>query len=218
MKKTLRIPYAPELDTLNIADVANALEECGTRFPVECINWPDKYPYRPLTVVTAAHSGTHIYIDFLVRCNFLRAVNFTDNSPVSEDSCVEFFIEPKPGEPYCNIEINCIGTILAGRRRSRQDPERTRMSSEELSRIRRHATVGSRPFQEIEGSFIWCVTAAIPLDLIGLEYKGEPLEVRGNFYKCASATSQPHYLSWAPIDTPEPDFHQPSFFGRIILE
>ncbi len=92
------------------------------------------------------------------------------------------------------------------------------MSSEELSRIRRHATVGSRPFQEIEGSFIWCVTAAIPLDLIGLEYKGEPLEVRGNFYKCASATSQPHYLSWAPIDTPEPDFHQPSFFGRIILE
>ncbi len=217
MSKTLRLPYAPWLDNLNISDVANALEECGTRFSVESLNWPDKYPYRPLTIVTAAHSGTNIYVDFLVRCNFLRAVNYADNSPVSEDSCVEFFIEPRPGEPYRNIEINCIGTILAGRRRGRNDPERTRFSSEELARIRRHATVGSRPFQEIEGSFIWCVTAAVPLDLIGIEYSGQPVEARGNFYKCASATSQPHYLSWAPIDSPEPDFHRPEYFGKIIL-
>ncbi len=218
MEPTLHLPYAPQLDSLNIAEIANALEECGTRFSVEHINWPEQYPYRPLTVVTAAHSGTHIYIDFLVRCNFLRAVNYADNSPVSEDSCVEFFIEPKAGEPYYNIEMNCIGTILAGHRRGRNDPDRTRLSSDELKRIRRHATVGTRPFEEIEGSFIWCMTTAIPLDLIGLKYDGTPIETRGNFYKCASATSQPHYLSWAPITSPEPDFHRPEFFGKIILD
>ncbi|MDE6137165.1 MAG: hypothetical protein K2F97_06800, partial [Muribaculaceae bacterium] len=58
----------------------------------------------------------------------------------------------------------------------------------------------------------------IPLDLIGVHYEGKPVEMRGNFYKCASATSQPHYLSWNPIDTPEPDFHRPEFFGKLILQ
>ncbi|MDE5921249.1 MAG: hypothetical protein K2G82_06535, partial [Paramuribaculum sp.] len=30
-------------------------------------------------------------------------------------------------------------------------------------------------------------------------------------------TSEPHYLSWAPITTPQPDFHRPEFFGNITL-
>ena len=42
--------------------------------------------------------------------------------------------------------------------------------------------------------------------------------MKGNFNKCASATSQPHYLSWAPIHTAEPDFHHPECFGGIVLD
>ncbi|MDE6490265.1 MAG: hypothetical protein K2L49_03810, partial [Muribaculaceae bacterium] len=30
--------------------------------------------------------------------------------------------------------------------------------------------------------------------------------------------TQPHYMSLFPIDTPQPDFHRPEFFGTITLE
>ena len=59
---------------------------------------------------------------------------------------------------------------------------------------------------------------AIPISLLGLEYNGKPIEIRGNFNKCASATSQPHFLSWAPIHSEKPDFNRPDCFAPITLE
>ena len=55
------------------------------------------------------------------------------------------------------------------------------------------------------------------MSLIGIEYNNSPIETMGNFYKCASGSSQPHYLSWNPINTEKPDFHRPDFFGKIIF-
>ncbi|MDE6332301.1 MAG: hypothetical protein K2L80_06835, partial [Muribaculaceae bacterium] len=129
--------------------------------------------------------------------------------------CVEFFVEPRKGGEYWNFEFNCIGTVNASHRFSR--PEPVRLTDDEIDRIRRYASCGSRPFRELEGIFTWNLLVVIPLDIIGVEYNGSPVEMRGNFYKCASAASQPHYLSWNPIDTPHPDFHQPDFFGDITL-
>lgn len=213
----LTLPNEPILDSMAVADIANALEECGTRLSVDSLNWPEEFPYRPLTVVTAAHSPQAVYIDFLVRCNYLRAENYTDNSPVSSDSCVEFFVAPDPALPgdYISIGINCIGTVRATAHKA--DGTSRLLAPEQLKRIRRYASVGTRPFCEVEGSFIWSVTVAIPLDLIGIDYKGCPVEILGNFNKCATATSQPHYLSWAPINSPAPDFHRPEAFAPITL-
>ncbi|WP_290078963.1 carbohydrate-binding family 9-like protein [uncultured Duncaniella sp.] len=42
--------------------------------------------------------------------------------------------------------------------------------------------------------------------------------MKGNFFKCASGTSQPHFLSWSPVRSKEPDFLRPESFGDIILE
>ncbi|MBD5224468.1 MAG: hypothetical protein HDS68_00640 [Bacteroidales bacterium] len=215
--KQLIIPSNPLLDSMEMEEVVNALEECGARFSIESLNWPSLFPYRPLTVVTAAHSERYLYIDFLVRCNYLRAVNFTDNSPVGEDSCVEFYVSPVPdSDIYWIFELNCVGTINAARCQGKR--ECVHLNEEALKKIKRYTSVGTRPFQEVEGSFIWNVAMAIPLELLGLKYSGKPIELKGNFNKCASATSQPHYVSWAPIFTEEPDFHRPEFFGNIILE
>lgn len=217
MTEPLHIPYNPTLDTLSLEEVANSLEEIGSRFSVESLNWPEAFPYRPLTIITAAHSGNHLYLDFFVRCNYLRAVNYTDNSPVSEDSCVEFYVSTgNNAESYNAFEFNCVGTINASA--CTASKECAPLPTDQLSRIRRYASVGTRPFEEVEGSFIWNVVVAIPLNMIGVDYKGEPVALRGNFNKCASATSQPHYLSWAPINSPTPDFHRPDCFGEIILD
>lgn len=211
-----KIPYSPQLDAAELPEVANRLEENGTRLSVESLNWPEQFPYRPLTVVSAAHSDKYLYLDYLVRCNYLRAVNYTPNSPVNEDSCVEFFASfgDNPHD-YITFSINCIGIISAKKYCGGRE---SYLSPEELAQIRIYASVGTRPFQEVEGSFIWSITVAIPLSLMGLEYAGQPLTIRANFNKCASATSQPHYLSWAPITSATPDFHRPDCFGTLVLE
>lgn len=212
------MPLSAALDTLSPDEIAGALEECGARISVDSLNWPDLFPYRPLTVITAAHSATAIYLDVLVRCNYLRAENYRDNSPVSEDSCVEFFFAPNPRQPadYYSFGVNCIGVIRA----SHHLPDGTAqpLSTEELATIRRYASVGTRPFREVEGSFIWSVSVAIPLELLGITFQGKDIRMNGNFNKCAALTSQPHYLSWSPIHSDKPDFHRPEAFASIILE
>jgi hypothetical protein len=214
--KRLSIPYIPELKDISLTNAQNILNEHGTRFTIESLNWATDYPYHPLTVCSIAHSGTEILVEFFVRCNYLRAVNYHNNSPVSEDSCVEFFVSPSLDNHYWNFELNCIGTINASHRSERHNP--TRLTDTELARVRRYASCGNRPFQEVEGLFTWSLVIAIPLELIGVCYEGKPIELTGNFYKCASGSSQPHFLSWAPINTPTPDFHRPEFFGKLRLE
>ena len=214
--KELEIPFIPTLQGFDPDEVLSILQDHGNKASIECVNWRDRYPYQPLTVVNVAHNGKMLYIDFFVRCNYLCAVNYTNNSPVASDSCIEFFVSPTCDNHYWNFEFNCIGTINASHRSERKNPHR--LTDEELSRVLRYASCGTRPFQEIEGLFTWNVLIGIPLDLIGVEYKGEPIEMRANFNKCASGTSQPHFMSLFPIDSPDPDFHRPDFFGKIILK
>lgn len=215
--KTLFIPHIPELDACTQTEAAVALLDANApRRIINCANWAKQHPYRPLSSFSVAHSGTALYIDFFSRTNFLRAEVYEDLGPVSRDSCVEFFVQPREDGEYWNFEFNCIGVLNASHRMKRTAP--TRLTPDELARVQRVPSCGTRPFCELEGMFSWNLLVVIPLDLIGVHYEGKPVEMRGNFYKCASATSQPHYLSWNPIDTPEPDFHRPEFFGKLILQ
>lgn len=216
-QKTLVVPRIEALDTLVTPDeISQALDASGMLQSIGYCNWEKDFPYRPLAGFVAAHSGKNLYIDFLTRCNYLRAVNSADQSPVSEDSCVEVFLQPHEGGEYWNFEFNCIGAINASHRLTR--PEPVRLNSEELAQIKRYPTCGTRPFCEVEGLFTWNLLVVIPLSLIGMADPVAGTAIRGNFYKCASAASQPHFMSWSPIDTPTPDFHRPEFFGNIILQ
>lgn len=217
MTRTLQVPFIADLDFLNTDAIFNRLESSGVRHNIGELNWKDCYPYHPLTTFTIAHSAKYIYVNFFVRCNYLRAVNFENNSPVYEDSCVMFYVR-KPGtDEYTCFEFNCIGAINASRRKS-DGTVRESMGDAEISAISVLPSCGRRPFREIEGLFTWDILAAIPLELIGVTYETGPLTLEGNFYKCASGTSQPHFLSWAPVGSEKPDFDRPDDFGDIILE
>ena len=214
--KQLFVPLVAELQNFDSEEIISRLQDVGAEVSIDSVNWKEQFPYKPLAVANVAHDGKYIYVDFFVRCNYLRAVNYEDNSPVSQDSCVEFFVSPKCDNHYWNFEFNCIGTINASHRSQRNNP--TRLTHEELDRVKRYCSCGNRPFNEVEGLFAWNVLIAVPLDLIGVKYEGKPIEMKGNFNKCASGTSQPHYLSWNPIVSEKPDFHRPEYFARIVLE
>ena len=213
----LTVPRLDILDSLdNTEDILSTLDSRGARGCIDSVNWPEVASYRPMAQFAIAYTSQAIYIDFLTRCNYLRAVNTENQSPVSQDSCVEFFLDPKGDGEYWNFEFNCIGAINASRRFTRPNP--TRLNDEQLARVKRFPSVGTRPFCELEGLFTWNLLVVIPLDLIGLDADNMPQTMKCNFYKCASATSDPHYLSWNPIKTEKPDFHRPDFFGEISFE
>lgn len=72
---------------------------------------------------------------------------------------------------------------------------------------------------EIEDPVTWTVECRIPLDMLG-KYAKIDLPEKGviwmaNLYKIAVNNSNPHYITWAPVENDVPDFHLPRFFGSL---
>ncbi len=212
----IKVPYVEDNTIKDAADISYIIEETGTRNTIDSLNW-EQYPYHPLTTFSMAHSGEYLYVDFFVRCNYLRGFYDKTNSPVEEDSCVAIYLQPEGLDKYYALSFNCIGTIKGEVVRS--DGTREMMAPESLAGVMRVCSVGNRPFRELEGLFSWNVAVRIPLELLGVKVPVvTPVVMKGNFYKCAASTSQSHYLSWCPVHSPQPDFHRPESFGTIILE
>lgn len=136
----LNVPFVEGLDAMSMASVADYMELHLKKVGINCVNWEDKYPYHPITVFSMAYSDKFLYVNYFVRCNYLRAVNYKNNSPVAEDSCVEFFLQTPGSEEYWNFEFNCIGAINASHRKDRKHP--IRLTDMELATVKRYATCG----------------------------------------------------------------------------
>ena len=102
MKKVIEVPYVAGLRDKSLSQVSEILETEGVRQGIDCVNWPNEFPYKPLVSFSIAHDKEYLYVDYFVRGNYLLALNSTDNSPVWQDSCVEFFVQI-PGEKYYTI-------------------------------------------------------------------------------------------------------------------
>ena len=211
--KKLKVPYLETLDVLDLSSVGFLMEK-AQRESIDVINW-EEYSYKPIVAFDIARSKVNLYIRYFVKGNSLKALYETDGSPVYQDSCVEFFMKRVNDPNYYNFEFNCIGTCDAARRTSRDI--KTSLSQEEYKSIIRLPSVRRRAFEEIKGIHTWNLIVVIPLKLMGLDPSNLPEKILGNFYKCADETMNPHFVSWSPIDLPEPNFHCPEFFGEIYL-
>ena len=179
---------------------------------VACVNWVE-YPYAPKVMFRIAHSDDALAVMFEVEEDHLRAVAMSQEQNVWEDSCVEFFVENPAGEGYFNFEVNCIGTMLAAKRLSRT--EATLFNAEQMAQIRHFGSLAKAPIDSRGAGQKWWMVEVIPFSLLGL--KSAPKSLRCNFYKCGDKCDRPHFLSWSPINKPEPNFHCPEFFGEVIL-
>ncbi len=177
----------------------------------------------PDTRVKLAYDAHAIYLMFRVQDRYVRALARADQDRVYQDSCVEFFFTPGPDPDlgYFNLEMNCGGTILFHfQTLPRQNP--VEISISDCARILRDASLPKVVSPEIEAPVLWFVSASIPFDLLSLytavTRPGPGKTWRANFYKCADKTSHPHWLTWAPVDLPAPDFHQPRAFGTLCFQ
>lgn len=212
----LKIPYIPELDEIEVELASSILDKFGSEHKIDMLNWADKFPYKPITYFNIGRSKESIFIKYLVNGTMLKAIYSADQEPVHEDSCVEFFCKMPDSESYINFEFNCIGTCKSARRTSRINQVYP-LTTEELIQIKRYPALGRRAFKEMEGMFEWDLTVKIPMSIIGIDPSNLPEKLLGNFYKCADGTDSPHYVTWNPIKSVEPDFHRPEFFGELYF-
>lgn len=182
-------------------------------------SWEDS-GHRPVVQARLLYDEAWLGIIFRVEDQYVRAVarNFQDG--VCTDSCVEFFVSPLPdSEAYFNFEVNCGGTMLLFRCESRRD--NAEVADEDGATIAMAHSLPKIVEPEIAEPTTWTVEYHIPHSLFAKYFESAiptaGTQWRANFYKCGDKTSHPHWGSWAPVDTPRPDFHRPEFFQPILF-
>lgn len=153
--------------------------------------------------------GKTLIIEWNVKEPQLRRMCTHANDEVWTDSCVEIFLKRPDESEYRNFEFSAAGYALVGHGSSRKGRE-----------LYPEATVASIPIkvtllENTTKESVWKLHAEIDLQAFGLLQEGEELKgktLEGNIYNCGDGLAVPHFLTYAPIDTLRPDFHQPSFF------
>lgn len=182
--------------------------------------WTTHNP-RPVTEVRLLYDPTSLYVRFDCTEKYLHADHVEDQSEVWRDNCVELFVNPSSdlAASYFNFEFNCLGALLLGFGQGRQG--RIAIPRGDLPAVRRESTHTRPVDHQDENLKHWSLAAAIPFELLH-RYSGAPAPKSGtvwraNFNKCAESVKEPHWGTWAPVDTELPDFHQPGFFSELCF-
>lgn len=209
------IPITEAEARLPFSELNRLLNEKCERIRLQSAPWNENLPVLPMVNVRIAHSPSHIILKFdVAECEF-RIAETEQPASVWEDSCVEFFVEPEKGGGYYNFEFNAAGVLHlaygAGRHGREMSPDGIRQS------VVREVSMFATPNKDNPYVYNWTLIARIPYATF-FRHHFEPRSgqvIRGNFYKCGDKLRHPCYLYWSPIDTPSPDFHQPSYFDNL---
>ena len=193
---------------------------------------PKSSDHRPNVSCRVLYDADALYLRFDVEEDkYIVARNTKPNSPVYQDSCVEFFFAPASGY-YINIETNPVGASLVQLHTRPREGEC--VSDESVEAISRSASLlRGRPAEPLalEGPTSWRVGLTIPIALVaalagdlGLDAPAPAPGVAwsGNFYKCGDAVadadgaSKAHWGAWSAIGD-KLDFHQPDHFGKLVF-
>ena len=201
-------------DFPSLEEISSLLDRQEGRLMIDIINWKG-YNYKPDVALSLAYSDHEIFLKYYITENYFKAEMTDTNQMVCEDSCVEFFVSPEDDGIYYNMEFNAIGTCLQGTGTDRSSSKR--VQPEIISKIRRLTTAGTQPIKEKTGKYVWAITIAIPFEVFFhhtiKDLKGKIF--RANFYKCGDKLTVPHYVTWNPVGTENPDYHQPEHFGLL---
>ena len=212
-----------DMKTINVPKIipAGDLENIFATLPehaIDCCNWPKEFPYSPKAAFKLFHDGKKLYIKFSVTENDIKAAVTEDQGRTWTDPCVEFFVSPEGNLDYYNFECTCTGKLLLAWHPA--EAEKESAGKEVLESVERIPSLGTESFELREGEHSWSVIEIIPATALfrsGVEcFCGK--EMTANFYKCGDELPTPHFLSWNPIEWPEPSFHRPEQFGKLIFE
>jgi hypothetical protein len=214
--KNLFIRHINIQKPVSISEAGHLLETSAVSHPIDTLNWKE-FAYKPKLSFRIAHVGNEIWLKYYVTEKYILARETFTNGAVYKDSCVEFFVS-FDGTNYYNFEFSCIGTrhLAFGPGRG----NRILLDPKVVEQIEIESSLGNQPFEEKVGNFEWEMMIRIPVICFTTSNikSLNGLKATANFYKCGDATSEPHYVTWNPVGTENPDYHRSEFFGKAEFE
>lgn len=209
--KTIILPRIEHIAARNNDKIIDVLTTRGAEAAIDCSPWHNDFPSNARAMLHAAHDGERLFFLFDCETDEIKAENTEPQSAVSNDSCVEVFLQPYEGGEYWNLEVNCLGAVNASHRIEK--PRATKLAPDELAQVWRM----NQAFVNCSECTLWQQFICVPFSLLGIVY--EPgMQIRGNFYACAAKAMHPYFLCWNDIKHPTPNYHLPEFFGNIQLQ
>jgi hypothetical protein len=186
--------------------------------PVEVENYLGATPkFRPEVEAKMMYDDENVYVIFHVKDRYVKVVTKDIGGKVWTDSACEFFFSPDESLPlsYFNLEMNGGGTPLLGHREKKPVVE-------DIKKIEIAHSLPQIVDPEITEPVTWTLEYRIPLAMIGnyanVTRPKKGVTWRGNFYKIAEITSNPHYITWSRLPDNKPNFHQPPYFGILKFQ
>jgi hypothetical protein len=214
--KELFIKRITPAKLVRLKEAGHLLETQTVTNQIDTINWPN-FSYKPKLSFRIGHIDKEIWLKYYVTEKNILARETRINGEVYKDSTVEFFISVD-GLNYYNFEFSCIGITHLAHGPGRGN--RNFVDPEIVKKIEIESSLGNKPFEEKKGNFEWEMMIRIPLECFAFDKIKtlSGLKATANFYKCGDETSEPHYISWNPIGTENPDYHCPQYFGKVQFE
>ena len=243
MAPTYVVHRAPERPALDGNWAAPAWRGADTLYVDRFMAAHGASRHQPDTQAKVTYTDDGLFVFFKVNDRYVVCRHTAYQSQVYKDSCAEFFVQPKPDKGYFNFEMNCGGALLVTYiENSTRTPtgfeKYTKLPPETDALLPRYhsflipqpslapqtSSPETRPSSlEVPGPIEWRLEYFIPFSFFG-RYVGPLGSVQGqtwraNFFKCADASSHPHWATWSPLD---PDFaggfHRPDKFGTLRFE
>jgi len=176
--------------------------------------------FMPKAQAKLLYDDKFVYVIFRIEDRFVRAVAKKHQEAVYTDSCVEFFFTPGEDitQGYFNIEVNCGGTVVS-RHQTAPMENRNPLTDAEIDMLGIYHTEPRIVEPEKKEPTEWLIEYRVSVEMLERfcpVVKPLPGAIwRANFYKCGQETSNPHLLTWSPIESDKVNFHQPKFFGML---
>lgn len=177
--------------------------------PIDNYLWEGKVPI--CAQAQLCYDNKALYIRLCAQEAQIRAEETGPLGCPCDDSCLEFFFSPIPGDSrYFNIECNPNGCVFLGFGSNRYNLVRLQPLD---------MPVQPKIEKTADG---WSCEYQIPYDFIRMFFPSfspaSGSNIYANFYKCGDKTPQPHFIAWNPIELKTHDFHRPDFFGELVFE
>lgn len=204
---------------IDAADIPQIFKTEGIEYnTVSTLNWPEKYPYLPAVSFAVAHNGKNLLIHYRVTEKRTLGTMVNDLDPVYQESCCEFFCMNEGDSLYYNIESNCLGSILMQCGSGRDN--RIVSSVGNLQGVDRWASLGRESIGLMAQETHWVLALVVP---VAAFWRHDYATLSGktflaNVYNCLGSGDDRQYVTWNPIDTPNPDFHRPECFRRLYFQ